>query len=134
MVSKKIGEKEIGGRAEEVADQFFNELTKRNIALEKARENGCTHFLSIDTDEFYQPEQVRYCKDFIERLDLTSTGCKMRTFFKYPTCELLPLDHVNNVPFIYKIRNNLSFKLAEPYPVLFDPTRRLERENDEMKQ
>ena len=35
----------------------------------------------------------------------------MRTFFKEPTCELLPVDSMNAVPVIYKIKEGAEFKL-----------------------
>ena len=49
----------------------------------------------------------------------------MRTIFKEPTLEYWPMDDVNAVPLIYKIRDDGQFRLAEPYPVMLDPTRRV---------
>src|SRR5437879_6455611 len=48
----------------------------------------------------------------------------MRLFYKEPIYELTPLDEMSWVPVICKI--GTSFKLAEPFPILLDPTRRLE--------
>jgi len=50
----------------------------------------------------------------------------MRTYFKEPIYELIPLDDVNAVPVIYKIQEGCEFQLASPYPVVLDPTRRIE--------
>lgn len=66
----------------------------------------------------------------------------MRTFFKEPTYELLPVDDMNAVPFIYKVDTKFYFRLAaeylqltathcyflmtKSYPISLDPTRRLE--------
>lgn len=36
-----------------IGDQFFNELRKREIGRQKCLEQGCTHFMAMDTDEFY---------------------------------------------------------------------------------
>ncbi len=49
----------------------------------------------------------------------------MRTFFKEPIYEFQPPDNTNSVPFIYRIREDGEFKLLEPYPYSFDPTRRV---------
>lgn len=43
----------------------------------------------------------------------------MRTFFKEPTYELLPVDDMNAVPFIYKISDNCPFRVAAEYPKKF---------------
>jgi hypothetical protein len=42
----------------------FNEMDveKRNIGLNLARENGCTHYIILDNDEFYSQKQFRYMK------------------------------------------------------------------------
>jgi len=41
------------------------------------------------------------------------------------TYEFIPFDETNAVPLICKLRDNGQFLLAEPYPVLLDPTRRV---------
>lgn len=50
----------------------------------------------------------------------------MRIFFKLPIYEFYPYDNINSVPFIYKISNENTFQLLAPYPILLDPTRRLD--------
>jgi len=47
-------------------------------------------------------------------------------FQKKPIYEYFPYDNLNCVPLIYKISDTSAFKLATPYPVVLDPTRRLE--------
>lgn len=42
---------------------------------------------------------------------------RMRIFFKFPTCELTPLDEMNAVPFIYKLSPSSPFRLAAEYPM-----------------
>ena len=41
----------------QIADQFFNELLKRDVGRQKIEENGCDDMLAMDTDEFYVKEQ-----------------------------------------------------------------------------
>jgi len=118
---------EVGGDATLVGNQFFNEITKREIGRRKCKENGCTHFLSVDTDEFYLAHELNRAKAFLQTKNYETTACRMRTFFKEPIYEYVPYDEVNAVPFINKIMDGLVFKLASHgYPILLDPTRRLE--------
>ena len=48
-----------------------NEKAKRRIGLEDARAAGATHFLSMDTDEFYRPQEFSWA---VEQIKLQ--GCK----------------------------------------------------------
>lgn len=43
----------------------LNEKEKRRIGLETARRVGATHFLTLDTDEFYRPEDLSRAKILI---------------------------------------------------------------------
>jgi hypothetical protein len=47
-----------GARYSDVADPFFNEISKREMGRLKCLENQCTHFMSMDTDEYYKKEQL----------------------------------------------------------------------------
>lgn len=44
-----------------------NELKKRTIGLETALRNKCTHFFTMDADEFYRTEEFTWAKDYIKR-------------------------------------------------------------------
>jgi len=125
-LSKKVSKQELGGGPESVSDVFYNELAKREIGRLKCKEAGCTHFMSMDTDEFYIDEELKYAKEQILLHDYDATACKMRIYFKEPIYEFFPYDEMNSVPLIYKIKENGSFRLASPYPILLDPTRRVE--------
>ena len=47
-------------------------------------------------------------------------------FFKFPECELLPLDETNYVSVLFEIKPQMPFRLSVPYPYMIDPTRKLE--------
>jgi len=126
LVSHTATEDILGGPVECVGDVFFNEMMKRELGRLKCMESGCTHFISSDADEYYLKEQLKYAKKMVMEKDLDATACSMRIFFKSPIYELRPLDEMNAVPFIYKLSPDRSFRLATLYPVLLDPTRRLE--------
>lgn len=117
--------KELGGPPTMVSAQFFNELSKREAGRQMCMAAGCTHFMSMDTDEFYKVEELLYAKRKVLANDLDGTACKMRFYFKEPTYEMLPFDEFNQVPLIYKIKPDSPLLLAHPYPCVVDPTRRL---------
>lgn len=51
-----------------------NETEKRKIGLECARSVGATHFLSLDTDEFYRPHELANAKSKIQEHGWKSTS------------------------------------------------------------
>jgi hypothetical protein len=99
----------------------FNEIGKRNIGIDKARELGCTHFLHMDCDEYYQ--------NFGEAVQLyLNTGCdgsvcRMWTYFKKPTLRLEKPEGYY-VPFIHKLHPHTKAG-GMSYPFYVDPTRRI---------
>ena len=127
LVSSRATGTDLGGaRAEEIADTFFNELTKREIGRMACKNSGCTHFMSMDTDEFYLNDQLKSIKELVTERGYEGVLCKMRYFYKYPTVELIPRDELNYVAVLYEIKENMPFKLGSPYPYLIDPTRKVD--------
>jgi hypothetical protein len=117
LVSDAANALELGGSPDDVSGQFFNELTKRLRPLSshghtsadlpdatrrelgrlECLKAGCTHFMSMDTDEFYMREQLQAALDFCVARKLVATSCKMRHYFKTANYEMLPYDEVNQV-------------------------------------
>ena len=127
LVSARATGAELGGaRVDQVADTFFNELSKREIGRRACLREGCTHFMSMDTDEFYVEKELYRLKQLVSERGYEGILAKMRYFYKYPTCELLPHDDVNHVPVMYACRADMPFRLGSPYPYLIDPTRRVD--------
>jgi len=102
--------------------------------------NGCTHFISMDADEYYFLDQLKHCREIITSDGFDATACRcvptrmnaqycnlyeqicycfycirMRTYFKEASYELLPVDSMNAVPFIYKISSESPFRIAAEY-------------------
>jgi|TARA_R110000744_G_scaffold67666_7_gene137915 hypothetical protein len=102
----------------------FNEITKRNLGLYECSRKGCTHFLLMDSDEFYTEEQFNISKEVILSGDFDSSACQMVTYYKNGSYRLEPKEEYY-VPFIYKITPGVEFVLNNPFPVLIDPTRRM---------
>jgi hypothetical protein len=103
----------------------FNEITKRNIGLSLSEGAGCTHHMAMDSDEFYDEEEFKYLKKIMLEGDYDSSACQMTTYYKEPTYRLEPKEEYF-VSLLYKIRQNREYVIGHPFPVLVDPTRRME--------
>jgi hypothetical protein len=98
-----------------------NEIRKRNIGLDKARELGCTHFLHMDCDEYYR--EFARAKDLFIYSGRKGSVCLLNTYFRKPTlCLDRPEDYF--VPFIHELRPDTEAGVKK-YPFYVDPTRRI---------
>lgn len=99
---------------------MFNETHKRNVGLEQAKKMGFTHFLMMDSDEFYLREDVMEARDKMEDGNLNGLVCGLRVYIKKPTlwCE----DHTL-VPFIQKLTPSVSVGDHRWYPFAYDKDR-----------
>lgn len=96
-----------------------NEIKKRNIGLDLARDKGCTHFFHIDVDEYY--ENFAKAKEEFIQLGIDGSVCPIYTYFKKPTWRLENLDNYF-VPFIHELKEDTRAGNCT-YPVWVDPTR-----------
>ena len=115
----------LGCKVTDISEHFFSELAKREIGRRYCLGRKCTHFMSMDADEFYLPEQLDNAAQEMLARNLDASACKMRYFFRRPEWELLPRDDVNHVMMICKCSWTMPLRLACPYPVLMDPTRKV---------
>lgn len=103
----------------------INELNKRNIGLFDCEGVGCTHFMSMDCDEYYEENKlIKAFKEIIEG-DYDSSACQLQTYWKTGEYVLDPPEDYY-VSLIYKIRNNVKLEFGVRLPVLVDPTRVME--------
>lgn len=108
-----------------------SETDKRNFGLDIARERGYTHFLTMDADEFYPPDQFNEAKQrFHVEPNLQGLVCQCETLFARPTLSI-GLD-VTLVPFIHKLTPTIRHEFNRNYPfawidgqIRIDPTRSL---------
>jgi hypothetical protein len=98
-----------------------HERNKRNIGLDIARENGCSHFLHLDCDEYYLNFKAMK-KAFLES-GAAGSACKIYTYFKEPTLRLMNHDNYF-VPFIHQLNEN-TICGKSVYPHYVDPTRKI---------
>lgn len=106
----------------------FNEITKRNIGLSLSEGVKCTHHMAMDSDEFYTIEQFQYLKKVMEEGDYDSSACQMTTYYKEPIYRLEPKEEYY-VSLLFKIKQGREYIMGHPFPVLVDPTRRMESGN-----
>lgn len=112
-------------------DPRHSETDKRNFGLDRAREQGYTHFLTIDSDECYEPEQfLREKARFLNEPNLKGLVCNCQTYFKKPTLTI-GLD-TTLVPFIHELTPTIKHEFNKNYPfswdgkaIRIDPTRSL---------
>lgn len=105
-----------------------NEIQKRNIGLALSQGAGCTHHMSMDSDEYYLVPEFESIKKIIEEGDYDSSFCQMQTYYKSWEFSLNPPEEYY-VSLIFKIKPDSSYVLGAPAPVLVDPTRRMSPSN-----
>lgn len=82
-----------------------NELEKRKIGLQMARSQNCTHFVFIDSDEYYDAVQFENAKDKIEKERYDSSFCRLYGYYREPIYRLEPIEGIF-VPFIHKLTSH----------------------------
>lgn len=98
------------------------ECDKRNMAINIAKQRGCSHVISADADEYYSLEQFKYAKDVINKKGWSITYCSYVNYYKdfehYLVYPFRPF-----VPFIHSTFFNYTYNGPAPGPT--DPTRRI---------
>lgn len=95
------------------------ERKKRQLGLSFCLKRGCTHFLGMDVDEFYDTALFEYAKLEILKNKYDSTCVR---FINYVNLPILHRGYdPSRVPFICKI--NSSTKMGRNFFVRCDPTR-----------
>ena len=101
----------------------LNETRKRNMGLELSRKNGCTHHISIDTDEFYTDNQFKFMKETIENGDFHAAACQHCQYYK-DSIYILKNKEQEYVTTIEKINPETEYVYMVGFPVPVDPTRK----------
>jgi len=102
-----------------------NEILKRQLGIDKAKELGCTHFIQIDCDEYFK--DFGAAKKLYFDSGYEGSVCKMWTYFKRPTLRLENPESYY-VPFIHKLNANTVTGVRE-YPYYCDKTRQINIKN-----
>ena len=106
-----------------------SETDKRNYGLLKANQLGFTHFLTMDADEFYEPEPFLKAKELFH-VKIKGLVCDCQTYFASPKLTI-GLD-ITLVPFIHVLTPTIRHEFNKNYPyawngrqIRIDPTRSL---------
>lgn len=98
------------------------ECDKRNWGIDLMKQNGSSHILNIDADEFYDADQFRAAKKLIDQKGYSITYCSYvnyyRDFDHYLVYPFRPF-----VPFIHSTYFRYTYNGPAPGPT--DPTRRI---------
>jgi hypothetical protein len=110
-------------------DVHQNETAKRNFGIDQAKNQGYTHLIMMDSDEFYDREDFIIVKQQVEDLGLNGVVHPLKVLFRHPT--LWCNDHTL-VPGIQRLTPDLKLGAYKDYPFAYDaqgganidPTRR----------
>ncbi len=103
----------------------INEINKRNLGLKGVQKANCSHFLIMDTDEFYKPEEFKAAKEHILYYDITHSICNQ---YMYPHINCRESSVAGFFAFfIHKINQHtkLVMNACSPVPWLVDPTKQI---------
>lgn len=105
-----------------------NLVMKRSIGLDLARENGCTHYMSMDSDEFYVENQFAYMKKVVEEEGWDAAACKHCQYWK-DSIYRFTIKEEEYVSTIYEIKDSTrwTYYIDCPYPI--DPMRKANNRN-----
>lgn len=114
---------------------LHSETDKRNFGLEIARARGYTHFITMDSDEFYIPEEFLRIKYLVSSKDILGVVCPVVGYFKLPTLSFGR--DVTLVPHIHKLTSSIRHEFNRSYPhawkagqIRIDPSRSLNIHSD----
>lgn len=122
LISKKLVDEIYLYKPKLNGNGHYNEITKRNIGYFMAEGDGMDYYMTMDSDELYDKEQLEYIKNFYINEDLDSGYCQMQTYYKSSEYVLDPPEEYY-VSLFYKIRKGIKFEMGYPCSVLVDPTR-----------
>ncbi len=102
----------------------LNEVRKRNIGLTNAKNAGITHFMTMDCDEYYVPEEFANAKEIILTDNILVSSCRSYLHIKRPIYRSENTD-TTCISFLTKLESKSEIVINSYYPTLVDPTRRL---------
>lgn len=103
-----------------------NERNKHQLMIDTAKGLKCSHFYLSATDHFYLSNEFEYAKSVVSKLDPDVTFTQMYTYYKHPTWQITPIEDYY-MPFITKLYPDTQIIKSVKYPVLVDPSVRVNR-------
>jgi len=103
----------------QIQSSKYFEMRKRQVGLAWAKAKACTHFMSMDVDEFYDSSEFKRAKDLVLLHNIDSTSVSFINYVKLPTIHR-GYDPTR-VPFICRIGRHST--MQSRFFVKVDPTR-----------
>lgn len=105
----------------------IQETDKRNSLMRDIQDNGCSHALIIDSDEYYVRNSFKKALDKIDRNNYEITYCQYVNYYKdYRHYLVYPYSEGMYVPFVTRSRYRFEWQ-GQDFPLPSDPTRRYSR-------
>lgn len=101
------------------------ETIKRNNSIEFLQQQGCTHVMIIDSDEFYDHNEFAKAKEFIYNDNQEISYCRYINYYHDLTHYLI-MPFECYVPFIFKSNYRFKFNCID-FELPSDPTRRVKK-------
>jgi hypothetical protein len=105
----------------------INELRKRFGAIQLGHKAGFSHFIHMDCDEYYLPEEFERARQYVEEGGFDGSLVYSKTYFKRPDWEMDDVDRAF-FTFIHKYREDLAC-CGSNFPYVCDPTRTVDAKN-----
>lgn len=103
------------------------ETQKRNLLIQDAEDNGCSHCIVIDSDEYYTRKSFEDACQEIDENDYEMTYCQYINYWHdYTHFLIYPFKQGMYVPFVSKVKYRHSFDCTD-FTLPSDPTRRYVR-------
>lgn len=118
----KLVEKIIEFKPDSSLARHRNELAKRSIGLQEALNAKCTHFFTMDADEFYRRKELDFAKDYIFRNRINASSVDSYFHIKTPNWRA---KDTTRCAFITKINDRTQIGSGDYYIAMVDSTRSL---------
>ena len=107
-------------------DPHVTEIRKRQVGYNYAFNAECTHFMSMDVDEYFKKDELDNAKQYIEDNNIDGSFCKYINYYGDLNHQM-PYEEGAFVPLIYKIHegNKFIFGNSLTRKVVCDPTRQM---------
>ena len=103
------------------------ETDKRNMLIQDAQDNGCTHAIVIDSDEYYTKKAFDSACKIIDDNNYPITYCQYINYYHdYKHFLVYPFKDGMYVPFVTRVEYRHSFECTD-FLLPSDPTRRFVR-------
>lgn len=99
-----------------------SQMVSRNVGFALCKMNHCTHFLTMDCDEFYDPNEFKRAQSIAQHVD--ASACQMVTYYHDDEHRFISENEGAWVPFICRADSRWIL-FDEAWPVHCDPTRKV---------